>query len=326
MRRYVLRRLGQAVVVLLAAYTVSFLILDLLPGDPVSAMAAGGLDGNPIDPAQLAALRHEYGFDQPVYVQYLDYLGRAVRGDFGNSVATGRPVTTTIAEALPQTLQLTGAALLIAVVAGAGIAILATYSRRRWLRQVLLSLPPLGVSVPTFWIGLMLVQLFSFRIHAFPAFGNDGLGGLVLPAVTLAVPTAAQLAQVLAKSLSTTLGEPYIETAKAKGAGRLRIHFRHALRNAALPTLTLAGLLVGNLVAGSVVVESVFARNGLGRTTIQAVTVQDIPVVQAIVVFGAFVFVTVNLAVDLVYPVLDPRIVLSGPPRPTAPLQVESAQ
>lgn len=326
MRRYLLRRLGQAVVVLLAAYTVSFLILDLLPGDPVSAMAAGGLDGNPIDPAQLAALRHEYGFDQPVYRQYLDYLGGAVRGDFGNSVATGRPVTTTIAEALPQTLQLTAAALLLAVVAGAGVAILATYSRRRWLRQVLLSLPPLGVSVPTFWIGLMLVQLFSFRIHAFPAFGNDGLRGLVLPAVTLAVPTAAQLAQVLAKSLSTTLGEPYIETAKAKGAGRLRIHFRHALRNAALPTLTLAGLLVGNLVAGSVVVESVFARNGLGRATIQAVTVQDIPVVQAVVVFGALVFVSVNLAVDLVYPVLDPRIVLTGTPRPAAPLQVGSAQ
>jgi peptide/nickel transport system permease protein len=315
MLRYVLRRLGQAVAVLLAAYTLSFLILDLLPGDPVSAMAAGGLDGNPVDPAQLAAMKHEYGFDKPVLVQYLDYLGRAVRGDFGNSVATGRPVTATIGDALPQTLELTASALLLAVVAGTGLAVFATYSRRRWLRQVLLSLPPLGVSVPTFWIGLMLVQLLSFRVHLFPAFGNDGVPGLVLPAVTLAIPTGAQLAQVLAKSLSTTLGEPYIETAKAKGAGPLRIHFRHALRNAALPALTLAGLLVGNLVAGSVVVESVFARNGLGRETIQAVTTQDIPVVQAVVVLGSLVFVLVNLTVDLAYPLLDPRIALarSGP-------------
>jgi peptide/nickel transport system permease protein len=176
----------------------------------------------------------------------------------------------------------------------------------------MLALPPLGVSLPTFWVGLMLVQLLSFRIQLFPAFGNEGISGLVLPAVTLAVPTSALLAQVLAKSLATTLGEPYIDTARAKGAGRARVHFRHALRNAALPALTVAGLLVGNLVAGSVVVESVFARNGVGRTTVAAVTVQDIPVVQAVVVFGAFVFVLVNLAVDLVYPVLDPRIVTAG--------------
>ncbi|MFI5953720.1 ABC transporter permease [Cryptosporangium sp. NPDC051539] len=326
MRRYVLRRLVQAVLVLVAAYTVSFLVLDFLPGDPVSAMAAGGLDSGSLDPAQLAALTHEYGFDKPVLVQYLDYVAKAMRGDFGNSVATGRPVTTTIAEALPQTLQLTAAALLLAIVGGAGLAILATYSRRRPVRQFLLSLPPLGVSVPTFWIGLMLVQLLSFRVHAFPAFGNDGVRGLVLPAVTLAVPTAALLAQVLAKSLSTTLGEPFIDTARAKGAGRLRIHFRHALRNAALPTLTLGGVLVGNLVAGSVVVESVFARNGIGRVTIQAVTVQDIPVVQAIVVFGALVFVLVNLAVDLIYPLLDPRIVLAGRARITPPIQTGAAR
>jgi peptide/nickel transport system permease protein len=312
MLRYVLRRLGQAVGVLWAAYTVSFLVLDLLPGDPVSAMAAGGLDQTPVDPAQLEAMKHEYGFDKPVLLQYLDYLGRAVRGDFGNSVATGRPVTTTLAEALPQTLALTAAALLLALTLGTGVALLATYTKKRLLRQLLLSLPPLGVSLPTFWIGLMLVQLLSFRVHLFHAFGNDGLAGLVLPAVTLAVPTSALLAQVLAKSLATTLDEPYIETAQAKGAGPARIHFRHALRNAALPALTVAGLLVGNLVAGSVVVESVFARNGIGRTTVNAVTVQDIPVVQAVVVFGALVFVLVNLAVDLVYPVLDPRIVTAG--------------
>ncbi|MEU1367675.1 ABC transporter permease [Streptomyces sp. NPDC005803] len=312
MRRYVIKRLGQAVGVLWAAYTVSFLVLDYLPGDPVTAMAGAGMDSGQVDPQQLAALRHEYGFDKPVLVQYAECLGRAVRGDFGDSVSTGRPVTSTLADALPQTLQLTGAALLLAVVLGVGLAVLATYTAQRWLRQLLLSLPPLGVSVPTFWVGLLLVETFSFRLRWFPAFGNDGFKGLVLPALTLAVPTGAQIAQVLAKSLLTALDQAYMETARAKGAGRWRVHLRHALRNASLPALTVVGLLVGQLIAGSVVVETVFSRDGLGRVTAAAVTAQDIPLVQGVVVFGALIFVTTNLVIDLVYPLLDPRIVVTS--------------
>ncbi|MET7743449.1 ABC transporter permease [Streptomyces sp. NPDC005385] len=310
MRRYVIKRIAQAVGVLWAAYTVSFLVLDHLPGDPVSAMAGAGADSGQVDPAQLAALRHEYGFDKPVLVQYAEALGRAVRGDFGDSVSTGRPVTSSLADALPQTLQLTGAALLLAVLLGGAVALLATYTTRRWLRQLLLSLPPLGVSVPTFWVGLLLVEVFSFRARLFPAFGNDGPRGLVLPAVTLAIPTGALVAQVLAKSLLTALDQAYVETARAKGAGRARIHLRHALRNASLPALTVVGLLAGQLIAGSVVVETVFSRDGLGRVTAAAVAAQDIPLVQGVVVFGALIFVSANLIVDLVYPVLDPRIVV----------------
>ncbi|WP_151770563.1 ABC transporter permease [Streptomyces abyssomicinicus] len=312
MGRYVLKRLAQAVGVLWAAYTVSFLVLDFLPGDPVTAMAGAGMDSGQVDPAQVEALRHEYGFDKPVLAQYADYLGRAVRGDFGDAVSTGRPVTATLGDALPQTLQLTVTALLLAVVLGGGLAVVATYTARRWLRQLLLSLPPLGVSVPTFWVGLLLVDAFSFRLHWFPAFGNDGPRGLVLPALTLAVPTGALVAQVLAKSLLTALDQAYVETARAKGAGRWRIHLRHALRNASLPALTVVGLLVGQLVAGSVVVETVFSRDGLGRVTAAAVTSQDIPVVQGVVVFGALIFVAANLLVDLVYPLLDPRIVVAS--------------
>ncbi|MFF0223522.1 ABC transporter permease [Streptomyces sp. NPDC004629] len=312
MRRYVIKRLAQAVGVLWAAYTVSFLVLDYLPGDPVTAMAGAGMDSGQVDPAQLAALRHEYGFDKPVLAQYADHLGRALRGDFGDAVSTGRPVTSTLADALPQTLQLTGAALLLAVLLGGGLAVVATYTEKRWLRQLLLSLPPLGVSVPTFWVGLLLVEAFSFRLHWFPAFGNDGVRGLVLPALTLAVPTGAQIAQVLAKSLLTALDQAYVETARAKGAGRWRVHLRHALRNASLPALTVVGLLVGQLIAGSVVVETVFSRDGLGRVTAAAVTAQDIPLVQGVVVFGALIFVATNLVVDLVYPLLDPRIVVAS--------------
>ncbi|MFF1546088.1 ABC transporter permease [Streptomyces sp. NPDC058291] len=311
MRRYVIKRVAQALGVLWAAYTVSFLVLDFLPGDPVSAMAGAGAESGTVDPAQLARLRHAYGFDKPVPVQYADHLGDALRADFGDSVSTGRPVTSTLGDALPQTLTLTGTALLLAVVLGGGLALLATYTSRRWLRQLLLSLPPLGVSVPTFWVGLLLVELFSFRLRWFPAFGDDGLRGLVLPALTLAIPTGALVAQVLAKSLLTALDQAYTETARAKGAGRVRIHLRHALRNASLPALTVVGLLAGQLIAGSVVVETVFSRDGLGRVTAAAVTAQDIPLVQGVVVFAAVVFVLANLIVDLVYPLLDPRIVMA---------------
>jgi len=156
------------------------------------------------------------------------------------------------------------------------------------------------------------VQLFSFRLRLFPAFGNDGAAGLALPAVTLAMPAAVLVAQVLSKSLADTLDEPYIQTARAKGAGRVRVHVHHALRNASLPALTVVGMLAGQLTANAVVVENVFSRNGLGRITTDAVTVQDIPVVQGVVVFGALVFVLVNLLVDLAYPLLDHRIVTAG--------------
>ncbi|MFE7441188.1 ABC transporter permease [Streptomyces chartreusis] len=312
MRRYVLWRLVQAVGVLWAAYTLAFLLLDVLPGDPVAAMAGAGLNSTQVTPERLAELRTEYGFDRPLLVRYADSVGHAVRGDFGDSVATGRPVADTIADALPQTLQLAGVALPLAVLAGGALALAATSTRRRWLRQLLLSLPSVGISLPAFWVGLMLVQFFSFRMRLFPAFGNDGAAGLVLPAVTLAVPCAVLVAQVLSKSLLTVLDEPYVQTARAKGAGRARVQFRHALRNASLPALTVVGVLAGQLTANAVVVENVFSRNGLGRITTDAVTVQDIPVVQGVVVFGALVFVLVNLLVDLAGPLLDPRVVTSG--------------
>jgi peptide/nickel transport system permease protein len=307
-RRYLLRRLLQAAGVLWAAWTVSFIVLYLLPSDPIEIMASGGIDGQDADPARIAALRHEYGFDRPVPVQYVTHLWAALHADLGRSVQSGRPVTTELATALPSTLQLAGTAITLAVLGGTGLALLATWTRSRGARQVLLSLPALGVSVPTFWVGLMLVQLLSFRVHLFPAFGDQGWRSLVLPAVTLALPTSAQIAQVLAKGLTTTLAEPYIETARAKGAGRTRVQLRHALRNAAVPALTVTGVLVGVLLAGSVVVETVFSRAGVGRLTITAVGNQDIPVVQGVVLLGACAYVLANLAVDLAYPLLDPRI------------------
>lgn len=310
--RYLGRRVLLAGAVLWAAFTVSFLVLFWLPGDPVETMAGGGLTGEPLPPAELDALRARYGLDQPLVVQYGLRLAAAVRGDLGTSIQNGQDVTTLVAEALPSTLALAVAALTTAVVGGVALALVATYTRSRWLRQLLLSLPPLGVALPVFWVGLLLVQVFSFWLGVFPAVGARGPSALVLPAVTIAVPLGAQVAQVLAACLDRALADPYVVTARAKGVGRVAIHLRHALQNAAIPALTVAGLTVGQLLTSTVVVETVFTRPGVGRLTVSAVGVQDIPVVQGIVVFAAVVYVGVNLLVDLVYPVLDPRIAVAA--------------
>ncbi len=313
MARYILRRVGQGVFVLWATFTIAFFVLYLLPSDPAALIAAGGGgEVDQIDPALLEELRAQHGLDRPVIVQYGDALWQAVRGDFGASYLSGAPATSLVAQALPETLKLTGVALALAVAGGALLAVASVFPRARALRQALSALPPLGVALPTFFVGLLLLQWLSFRVPVFPAIGNEGAISLVLPAVTLAVPAGAQLAQVLSRSLRGTLGEPYVETAWAKGAGRGRVFLAHALRNAAIPAFTVLGIMVGGLLGGAVVTETVFSRVGLGRLTVQSVNQQDVPVVLAIVVFSALVFVVVTLVVDLVYPLLDPRIESSG--------------
>lgn len=307
MTGYLVRRLGQAVVVLWAAWTVAWLVLWALPGDAVEVRL--GIEANGVTPEQADALRASMGLDQPWPVQYLTGLGRALTGDLGTSWENGRPVTALLAAGLQATLALTALALLLAVVFGAGIALLSTGTRYRRLNRALLNLPPLGVAVPGFWLGLILLEVFSFRLSLFPAIGNEGFASLVLPAVTLAVPTSALIAQLLSRSLQDALDQPWADTARAKGARPSRVLLGHALRNAALPALTITGLIVGQLLSGAVVAETVFSRTGLGRLTASAVTAQDTPVVQGIVLFAALVFVVVNLAVDLLYPLLDRRIV-----------------
>lgn len=313
MTRYLGSRVLQAIGVLWAAFTVSFVVLYLLPSDPVSmAVDSAATSGAAIDADAVAALQARYGLDQPVLVQYWNALTAAIRGDFGISITTGQPVTEAITAALPSTLALASFALVLAVVFGTAVAFLATYTRIGWLRNTLFSLPPLGVAVPTFWVGLILLQIFSFRLRLFPAFGEGGFDHLLLPAITLALPIGAVIAQVLATSLQSTLRQPFVESARAKGASRWRIQTRHALRLSSIPAFTIAGVLVGTLLAGSVVVETVFSRAGLGRLTQTSVMAQDIPVVQGVVVFSSLVFVLVNLAVDLLYPLIDPRIVGAG--------------
>lgn len=309
MGRYLLGRAGQALFVLWSAFTVTFVILYVLPGDPILIMLDARGEGMMTDETKVAALRAQFGLDQSLPLQYLSRLWHAMQGDFGTSIQLGQPVLGVILTALPQTLQLASLAMLIALVLGFGLAVGATALRSTWLRDALLALPAMGVAVPGFLVGLMLLQEFSFKLGWLPAMGNGGVAALVLPAVTLAIPTAAAFSQLLAKSLMQSWTRPFVTTALAKGARPWRVHLRHALPNAIIPALTMIGLSVGHLLAGSVIAETVFARVGIGRLTEQAVKAQDVPMVQGLVVLSTVVFVLANLVVDLLYPLADPRIV-----------------
>jgi peptide/nickel transport system permease protein len=309
MKTYIISRITQAFLVLWGAYTITYVILYLLPSDALSLMlTASGVDADTLSAAQLAEARHHYGLDRGVVDQYLHLLGNLLRGDFGTSLSTGSSVTALLADRLPQTLMLAGCAITLSVVAGVGFAYAAAWLRWRPLRLALRRLPALGLSVPVFWTGLLLIQIFSFTLGWFPSMGNKGFASLVLPAVTLAIPSAAIYAQVLMRSFDDVWGESYIVTARAKGLSRGQIQWRHVLRNAALPILTLIGLQIGNTVSGAVLVETVFTRVGVGRLAQESVLRQDIPVVLAVVTISAAAFVTINLIVDLLYPLLDPRI------------------
>ena len=309
MFRYIAGRIGQAIVVLWAAYTVTFLILYLLPSDPIELRLAGAnTQIQQLTPHQLAQLEAQYGLNKPLVEQYLSLLWNALHFRFGQSTSLNLPVSTVLSQRLPTTLTLGLFALAFMIVGGVTLAYLAAYVRWRPLRAVLTRLPAFGVSMPSFWVGLLLIQIFCFTLHWFPSTGSETLRSFVLPSITMALPAAAVLAQVLTRSLEQTLAEPYIATAQAAGLSRAAIQFRHAFRNAALPALTLLGLLTGYAMTNAVIAETVFSISGVGRLAQQAVLAQDVPVVQGIVLFAAGAFVALNLAVDLLYPLLDPRI------------------
>lgn len=303
-----LHRLWQSAVVLWAAFSVSFVILYALPSDPVSIMLNQSGEPSAADQAQVLALRAEYHLDEPLAVQYGIALYKALQLDFGHSIQSGEPVSAALFQALPATAYLSLLALGLALLGGIGLALAASLVHWRWLRDALLGLPALSVSLPTFWVGLLLLQGFSFKLHWFPAMGNQGFASLVLPALTLAIPTAAVIAQVLLRSLANVVRQPFAESLRAKGLSRQRLLFVHLLHNAAVPVLSLSGVLVGNLLAGSVVTETVFSREGVGRLAQAAVSNQDIPMVQGVVLLAAAIFILVNLLVDLLYPLLDPRM------------------
>lgn len=309
---YILRRAGYALLVLWGTSTAAFLVLYWLPGDAAITRIVGTAGSGANLQADIARLRAELGYDQPVLVQYGKTLLSTATGDWGRSIQTSQPVSEMFADAIPETLKLAFSALIIGAVVGTILALLIAHTRSPSFRQVLLALTAAGVSVPTFWIGLLAIELFSFRLGWLPAFGNNGIKTLVLPALVLSIPTASTTAQLLSASLRFALKEQYVVMARAKGGSWGYVLFTHALRNSVIPVITALGVTAGTIIGGTVVLETVFSRLGIGSVIMRAVTYQDTPVVLAAVLFTATVFVLINFIVDVLYPLIDPRVDLSA--------------
>ena len=306
MTRYLLGRVGQALVVLAVTFTAAFLLLQVLPGDAIMIKFMSPEMG--LTPAQIAEIRASYGADLPLWQQYLKTLGNFLTGNFGYSIQAGVPVSQQLATNLPSTMLLASLAFAAAVILTVALAALSNLTGMRWLRSGLQALPSLFISVPVFWLGIMLIQIFSFQLGLVSVISPGPVEKLILPVATLAIPISAPLAQILMRNIDEVLTQPFVAVARSKGASRAWVLGRHVARNAVLPTLTIAGVLFGELLAGAVVTEAVFGLSGLGGLTYQAVGNHDTAVLQAIVVISAFAFVTINLIVDLLYPVLDPRL------------------
>ncbi len=300
--RYLLPKLGQFAFVVLATYTLVFVLIHFLPGDPlVAALASKGGASTIIDPAELEFLRAKYGLDGTLWEQYIGHLVALVQGDLGISIATGVPVIEMIVRAFPHSLEIASLALLFGVLSAVVITYLAYLAPWRWLRQLLIQLPPFGVAMPAFLTGLMLISLFAFTLGWLPSAGVRAPGSALLPAITLALPVGAIFFQVFSAAVLEATASPYVFTAVAKGIAPRRIFLRHLLRNALLPSITILGLLIGYLAGGTAVVETVFSRDGIGRVTVNAVLARDVNVIQGIVLLVGATYAAVNLIVDIAY-------------------------
>ncbi|RDJ22413.1 ABC transporter permease [Bosea caraganae] len=295
-------RIGSGLLVLWAAVTLSFVSLQLAPGDIVSLLIGEQLRTPEVE----ATIRAEWGLDAPLPLQYLSYLSRILHGDFGRSYILQTDVTGLVLSQMLPTLKLTAAALVVALVFAVASAV--STAGRRVPRAIAGALELTLVSTPSFWLGILLLFVFSFTLKLFPVSGDRSFSALVLPALALGLSLGAVVGQVLREGLERALEEPFALTVRSWGTSDLVLRLRHCLRHAALPAVTLTGWLVGNLLSGAVITESVFGRPGLGRVTVEAVLGHDLPVVLAVAILSAFVYVALSTLVDVLYLLLDPRL------------------
>ncbi len=303
MNNYVLKRLTAALPVLLGIVTLVFFMMHLLPGDPASIML-----GFALTEERAEALREELGLNDPLYVQYGRYIGNIAQGDLGRSMSKGVPVGTLIRQQMPATVELAVAGLGCALLIGILLGVISATHHQSWVDTTAMVLALGGVSIPGFWFGLLLILAFSVHLKWVPIIGTGGLGRLILPAVALGFHSAGMVARLVRSSMLEVLSQDYVRTARAKGQRESLVLYRHALKNALIPVVTVVGLQFGRLLAGSVIIETVFGREGIGRLLIEAIMVHDIPLVQGIVLVTALGYVIVNLLVDLSYALLDPRV------------------
>ncbi len=304
---YLAGRLAQLGIVLLLVSVAVFSIMHALPGDPVQLMLSGAESGS-VTPERQEQLREEMGLNDPLYVQYGRFLRGAVTADLGTSVRLRAPVLDLILDRLGSTLALSLGGILFAVIIGVTTGVLAALKQGSWIDGFSRVLAYAGVSLPLFWLGLLLILVFAFWLPWFPPAGSEGLRSLVLPSLSLGLLSAGVISRLTRASLLEVLVEDYVRAAWAKGLPRRIVYLRHALRNAFLPVLTILGLQFGAMLAGAVVTETVFSRPGLGRLVVSAILWKDYPLVQGIVLFMATAYVLVNLLVDLLAAWLDPRV------------------
>lgn len=304
--KYVSKRLLQLVPTLLLMATLVFVVLYLLPSDPVEVMLLG--QGALAGPEEVEAIREELGLNDPLHVQYGRFLLGAVKGDLGQSIRKSRSVTSIILEQFPNTLRLSGAGMAIALVGGLILGSTAAIWRHSWLDSIVMVASVTFVSTPIFWMGLMLILVFSFALGWFPPTGTGGWKGLVLPALTLGLTSAGMIARLTRSGLVEVMSQDYVRTARAKGLQEWLVIYRHALKNALIPIITVAGLQFGAMLGGAVVTETVFSRPGIGGLTVSAVMWNDFPLIQGLVVFSATFYSLANLLADVLYAWADPRI------------------
>jgi len=309
MASFLLQKTIRLLTVLFGVSLLTFSVLHLIPGDPVRVMLGDMGGGAAGDQSQAAYenLRRQLGLDRPLPVQYVRYIEDAVQGDLGRSFQTQRTVMSSVANSLPSTLVLTAASMVITVILGVVLGVLAALQHHTWWDTGIMVLSLIGLAMPSFWLGLILLMIFSFQLEWFPVRGT-GIGSLVLPAITLGLGGAGVIARLARASLLEVLRNEYVTTARAKGLKETLVITRHALTNALIPVVTMAGLQFGQLLAGAFIVETVFARPGIGRLLVDAVLSRDYPMVQGVALVAAVGYVIVNFFVDLSYAWLDPRI------------------
>src|SRR5262245_4881326 len=304
MTHYIGQRLVASVPVLFGVSVIVFVIMRLLPGDPIVIM----FGEQATTPEAIDQLRHQYGLDDPIYVQYARFLRDTLTGDLGRSIRTDTPVRDSIAEQFPRTLELTVAAMAVALILGVSAGLVAAVKQHGALDYLVMTLALVGVAVPSFWLGIVLTMIFAVHLHWLPTSGQGSIAHLVLPAITLGVGVAGLVARLAREVLRDVPARDYVRTAYAKGLASRSVVARHAMKNALIPVTTVIGLQFGNLLAGAVVIEAVFARQGIGFLLVNAMLKRDFPVAQGVILFSAAIYVVVNLGVDLIYAYLDPRI------------------
>ena len=307
MTRSLLNRLVQLVPVLLLISVIIFSLMHVLPGDPAMLILSGA-EGGAAGPERLAELRAQMGLDDPLPVQYFRFLGGALTGDFGESIRFRVPVSELLADRFASTMTLAFAGLCWSILIGVPLGMAAAVRQNGWIDATAMSLSYLGAAMPVYWLGLLFILFFSFDLRWFPPAGGGSIRHLVLPSLTLGLISAGIVARLVRSSMIETLEEDYIRTGRAKGLGEAVLLWRHGLKNALIPVVTMLGLQFGGMLAGAVVTETVFSRPGLGRLVVDAILAKDYPLVQGCVLFLAVIYLFVNLFVDVLYAWLDPRI------------------